>query len=297
MTDKALPATVTIVEVGPRDGLQNEPGQIPLETKIELVERLAAAGLPVVEAGAFVSPKRVPQMADSAELFRRLRKRPGVRYPALVPNMLGLELALTSGVDEIAVFVSASEGFSQANIACSRGESVDRIVTVVQSAIAHRLRVRGYVSCVIACPYDGPTSHAEVVEMALKLTELGCDEISLGDTIGVGEPDQVRRLIDAVTKFITRDRIAMHFHDTYGRAVANIEASLQEGITIFDSSVAGLGGCPFAPGAPGNVATEAVLDLLERLGIETGIDRAAVAGTGEWIRKMLRRDGSELLRC
>jgi hydroxymethylglutaryl-CoA lyase len=284
-----LPSTVTLVEVGPRDGLQNEPLPVPLETKIELVERLAATGLPVVEAGAFVSPKRVPQMADSAELFRRLRKRPGVRYPALVPNMLGLELALTSGVDEIAVFVSASEGFSQANIGCSRGESVDRIVTVVQLALAHRLRVRGYVSCVIACPYDGPTQHVEVVEMALKLIELGCDEISLGDTIGVGEPDEVRRLIDAVSKLIPREKVAMHFHDTFGRAVANIEASLQEGISIFDSSVAGLGGCPFAPGAPGNVATEAVVDLMDRLGIETGVDRAAVAETGAWIKQELRR--------
>jgi hydroxymethylglutaryl-CoA lyase len=284
-----LPTHVTIVEVGPRDGLQNEPLPVPLETKIELVERLAATGLPVVEAGAFVAPKRVPQMADSAELFRRLRKRPGVRYPALVPNMLGLELALTSGVDEIAVFVSASEGFSQANIGCSRGESVDRIVTVVQLALAHRLRVRGYVSCVIACPYDGPTQHVEVVEMALKLIELGCDEISLGDTIGVGEPDEVRRLIDAVSKLIPREKLAMHFHDTFGRAVANIEASLQEGISIFDSSVAGLGGCPFAPGAPGNVATEAVVDLMDRLGIETGVDRAAVAEIGAWIRQKLGR--------
>jgi hydroxymethylglutaryl-CoA lyase len=284
-----LPSTVTLVEVGPRDGLQNEPLPVPLETKIELVERLAATGLPVVEAGAFVSPKRVPQMADSAELFRRLRKRPGVRYPALVPNMLGLELALASGVDEIAVFVSASEGFSQANIGCSRGESVDRIVTVVQLALAHRLRVRGYVSCVIACPYDGPTQHVEVVEMALKLIELGCDEISLGDTIGVGEPDEVRRLIDEVSKLIPREKLAMHFHDTFGRAVANIEASLQEGISIFDSSVAGLGGCPFAPGAPGNVATEAVVDLMDRLGIETGVDRAAVAEIGAWIRQKLGR--------
>jgi hydroxymethylglutaryl-CoA lyase len=284
-----LPASVTLVEVGPRDGLQNEPTPIPLETKIELVERLAAAGLPVVEAGAFVSPKRVPQMADSVELFRELRRREGVRYPALVPNMLGLELALSAGVEEIAVFVSASEGFSLANINCSRDESLDRLAQVMQSAAAHRLRVRGYVSCVIACPYDGPTPHADVVEMAMKLLALGCGEISLGDTIGAGQPEQVRQLIEAVTKFITPDRLAMHFHDTYGRAVANIEASLQEGISIFDSSVAGLGGCPFAPGAPGNVATEAVLDLMERLGIDTGVDRAAVAETGIWIRRHLQR--------
>lgn len=284
-----LPSHVTIVEVGPRDGLQNEKNPIPLETKVEFVQRLAAAGLPVVEAGAFVSPKRVPQMADSVELFRLLHKRDGVRYPALVPNILGLELALNAGVEEIAIFVSASEGFSQANIACSRAESLDRLAPVVQSAVAHRLRVRGYVSCVIACPYDGPTLPVDVVEMSLKLLALGCEEISLGDTIGVGEPNQVRALIEAVTKFIERDRIAMHFHDTFGRAVENVEASLREGISIFDSSVAGLGGCPFAPGAPGNVATEAVLDLMERLGIETGVDRAAVAEVGEWIRSELNR--------
>ncbi len=285
-----LPTHVTIVEVGPRDGLQNERARIPLESKLELVERLAAAGLPVVEAGAFVSPKRVPQMADSAELFRQLHKRPGVRYPALVPNMLGLQLALTAGVEEIAVFVSASEGFSQANINCSRAESLERLAPVAASALANGLRVRGYVSCVIACPYDGPTPHANVIEMALRLMELGCSEISLGDTIGVGEPDQALRLIDAVADRIPREKIAMHFHDTYGRAVANIEASLREGITIFDSSVAGLGGCPFAPGAPGNVATEAVLDLMERLGIETGVDRAAVAESGTWIRQQLGRE-------
>jgi hydroxymethylglutaryl-CoA lyase len=287
-----LPSRVTLVEVGPRDGLQNEPAKIPLETKIELVERLAAAGLPVVEAGAFVSPKRVPQMADSAELFRRLHRRDGVRYPALVPNTLGLQLALTAGVEEIAVFVSASEGFSQANIRCTRVESLERIAPVVQKAKELELRVRGYVSCVIACPYDGPTPHANVIEMALKLIEMGCAEISLGDTIGVGEPDHVRSLIGTVTQHIPREKLAMHFHDTYGRAVANIESSLREGITVFDSSVAGLGGCPFAPGAPGNVATEAVLDLMERLSIETGVDRAAVAETGVWIRNLLERGAS-----
>jgi hydroxymethylglutaryl-CoA lyase len=292
-----LPSRVTLVEVGPRDGLQNEPAKIPLETKLELVERLAAAGLPVVEAGAFVSPKRVPQMADSAELFRQLHRRPGVRYPALVPNMLGLQLALTADVEEIAVFVSASEGFSQANINCSRAESIDRLAPVAAIAHVNGLRVRGYISCVIACPYDGPTPHANVIEMAQKLLELGCGEISLGDTIGVGEPAQVVRLIAAVAERIPREKLAMHFHDTYGRAVANIEASLREGITVFDSSVAGLGGCPFAPGAPGNVATEAVLDLMERLGIETGVDRAAVAETGAWIRKILKREGSDLIRC
>jgi hydroxymethylglutaryl-CoA lyase len=284
-----LPTNVTIVEVGPRDGLQNEPVPVPLEIKVGLIERLAAAGLPVVEAGAFVSPRRVPQMADSGEVFRRIRKLPGVSYPALVPNLQGLEAALAAGVEEIAVFVSASEGFSQANIACSRAESLARLTPVAQSALNHGLRVRGYVSCVIACPYDGPTAPESAAEMAERLIEMGCYEISLGDTIGVGEPNQVRRLIDAVAKLIPRERIAMHFHDTYGRAIANVEASLREGIATFDSSVAGLGGCPFAPGAPGNVATEAVLDLLDGLGIETGVDRAAVAETGAWIRKALGR--------
>ena len=254
-------------------------------------------GCPSSKLAPLFRRSRVPQMADSGELYKRLHRLPGVRYPALVPNLQGLESALAAGVEEIAVFVSASEGFSQANIACSRAESVERLQPVVKSAIAQGIRVRGYVSCVIACPFDGPTPHTDVLDMALKLIELGCGEISLGDTIGVGDPEKVRRLIDTVTNQIPRDRIAMHFHDTYGRAMANIEASLREGISIFDSSVGGLGGCPFAPGAPGNVATEAVLDLMQRLRIETGVDRAAVAEIGAWIRKILRREGSELLRC
>jgi hydroxymethylglutaryl-CoA lyase len=296
-TSKRLPERVTIVEVGPRDGLQNESANLLLETKIELVERLAAAGLPVVEAGSFVSPKWVPQMADSGELYRRLHKRPGVRYPALVPNMKGFEAAVEAGVNEIAVFVSASETFSMENINCPKEESLKRLAPVVRAAKEHGMRARGYISCVIACPFEGPIDSCMVMEMVRGLAAMDCDEISLGDTIGVGEPDQVRRLIDAVGDQIPRERIAMHFHDTYGRAIANIEASLQAGIAIFDSSVAGLGGCPFAPGAPGNVATEAVLELMERLGIETGVDRATVAEIGAWIRKVLRRDGSELLRC
>jgi hydroxymethylglutaryl-CoA lyase len=283
-----LPAHVTIVEVGPRDGLQNESVPVSLETKIELIERLAAAGLPVVEAGAFVSPKRVPQMADSGEVFWRIHRKPGVRFPALVPNMQGFEAALAAGVDEIAIFVSASEGFSQANIACSRAESIERLAPVARAAKDRNLRVRGYVSSAIACPYDGPTAPEAVADMSQRLVDLGCDEVSLGDTIGVGEPEQVLRLIGAVTKQIPREKIAMHFHDTYGRAVANIEASLREGIAIFDSSIAGLGGCPFAPGAPGNVATEAVLDRMDELGVATGVDRAAVTEVGVWIRQALR---------
>jgi hydroxymethylglutaryl-CoA lyase len=289
MTDRALPGSVTIVEVGPRDGLQNEAAPVPLKIKIELVERLAATGLPAVEAGAFVSSKRVPQMADSGEVFRQIHRKPGVRYPALVPNMQGFGAALAAGVEEIAIFVSASEGFSQANIACSRAESIDRLAPVARAASDRGMKIRGYISCVIACPYDGPTQPAAVTEMSKRLIDLGCGEISLGDTIGVGEPEQVRLLIEAVTNQIPREKLAMHFHDTYGRAVQNIEASLREGISVFDSSVAGLGGCPFAPGAPGNVATEAVLDLMDRLGIETGVDRVGVAETGEWIHQELGR--------
>jgi hydroxymethylglutaryl-CoA lyase len=284
-----LPPRVKIVEVGPRDGLQNEAALVPLDVKVELIERLAAAGLPVVESGAFVSPRRVPQMADSGEVFRRIRKLPGVSYPALVPNMQGLEAALAADVREIAVFVSASEGFSQANIACSRAESLARLQPVAQAALAHGLRVRGYVSCVIACPYGGPTPPETAARMAEQLIAMGCYEVSLGDTIGVGEPDQVRRLVETVATKIPREQLAMHFHDTYGRAVANVQASLEEDISVFDSSVAGLGGCPFAPGAPGNVATEAVLDLFASLGIETGVDRDAVAATGVWIREKLGR--------
>jgi hydroxymethylglutaryl-CoA lyase len=269
-----LPQRAKIVEVGPRDGLQNEARPVALEIKVELIERLAAAGLPVVEAGAFVSPRRVPQMADSGEVFRRIRRRPGVRYPALVPNLQGLDAALAAGVEEIAVFVSASEGFSRANIACSRDESTARLTPVVQAALGHGMLVRGYVSCVIACPYDGPIAPEEAAAMALRLIELGCNEISLGDTIGVGDPAQVRRLIEAIAPLVPREKLAMHFHDTYGRAIANVHASLEEGIATFDSSVAGLGGCPFAPGAPGNVATEAVLDLFSSLGIDSGLDPA-----------------------
>jgi len=282
-----FPEHVKLVEVGPRDGLQNEPALVPLDVKIELIERLAAAGLPVVEAGAFVSPRRVPQMADSGEVYRRMRRLPGASYPALVPNMQGLEAALAAGVEEIAIFVSASEGFSQANIACSRAQSLARLAPVAQAALDRGLRVRGYVSCVIACPYDGPTPPDAVAKMAEQLVTMGCYEISLGDTIGVGEPEQVKRLIDAVATHIPHEQLAMHFHDTYGCAVANVRVSLEGGIAVFDSSVAGLGGCPFAPGAPGNVATEAVLDLFARLGIETGVDRAAVEETGKWIRQRL----------
>ncbi|MEO0036622.1 MAG: hydroxymethylglutaryl-CoA lyase [Pseudomonadota bacterium] len=285
----ARPRRVRLVETGPRDGLQNESRAVPLETQLELIERLAATGLPVIEAGAFVAPRRVPQMADSGEVYRRLRRRPGVSYPALVPNLQGLDAALAAGVEAAALFVSASEGFSRHNIACSRAESLDRLAPVARQARAAGLGLRGYVSCIAGCPYDGAVAPEAVAEMAARLADLGCDEISLGDTIGIGTADAVRRVIEAVARRIPRERIAMHFHDTHGQGVANVLASLEEGIAVFDSAVAGLGGCPFAPGATGNVATEDVLYLLDGLGIETGVETGAVAAVGAWISARLGR--------
>lgn len=283
------PRNVKIVEVGARDGLQNESAEVSTAIKIELIERLAAAGLPAVEAGAFVSPRKVPQMAGSKEVFQGLERRPGTAYPALVPNMKGFEAAIEAGVTEIAVFVSASEGFSQHNIGCSRAESLERLRDVAEAAADRNIRMRGYVSCIAGCPYDGAVAPDDVAAMAEALVALGCYEISLGDTIGVGTAGQIRNVVERVATGIPRDQIAMHFHDTYGQGIANVLASLQEGISVFDSSVAGLGGCPFAPGASGNVATEDVVYLLQGLGIETGIDLMAVAKTGEWISRHLGR--------
>ncbi len=283
------PQTVKIVEVGARDGLQNESAEVPAAIKIALIERLAAAGLEAVEAGAFVSPKKVPQMAGSKEVFQGLERRPGTAYPALVPNMKGFEAALDAGVTEIAVFVSASEGFSQHNIGCSRAESLERLRDVASAAASRNILMRGYVSCIAGCPYDGTVAQDEVAAMAEALIALGCYEISLGDTIGVGTAEQIRNLIKRVSARIPREKLAMHFHDTYGQGVANVLASLDEGISVFDSSVAGLGGCPFAPGASGNVATEDVVYLLQGLGIKTGIDLMAVAKTGDWISRHLGR--------
>jgi len=281
--------SIRIVEVGPRDGLQNEATAVSAETKIDLIERLAAAGLPVIEAGSFVSPRWVPQMADSGEVLLRIRRRDGVVYPALVPNLQGFEAAMAAGVTEVAVFVSASEGFSERNIACSRQTSLLRLAPVMQAAAARGVAVRGYVSCVIACPFDGPVAPAEVAAMAARLVEMGCYEVSLGDTIGVGTAAAVRAVIGETASAVGREKIAMHFHDTYGQGVANVLASLDAGITAFDASVGGLGGCPFAPGATGNVATEDVLFLLHGLGMETGVDLAAVAKIGAWISNTLGR--------
>lgn len=285
----AMPARVRIVEVGPRDGLQNESAVVPLDVKIELIERLAAAGLPAVEAGAFVSPKWVPQMADSDGVLRRIRRLPGVAYPVLVPNLKGLEAAVAAGAEEVAVFGAASESFSQRNINCSIAESLERFRPVVDAALAGGVRVRGYVSCVLGCPYEGAVPPARVAEVAASLAAMGCYEVSLGDTIGVGTPAGARAMVEAVAGVVPVERLALHFHDTYGQALANIFACLNAGVAVLDSSVAGLGGCPYAKGATGNVATEDVVYMLHGLGIGTGIDLSALAGIGAWISDRLGR--------
>ena len=267
-----LPPGVKIVEVGPRDGLQNEARTIPAAVKIDLIDRLSATGLRAVEAGAFVSPKWVPQMADSAEVLAGIERRAGVSYPVLVPNMKGFEAAAAAGVEEIAVFGAASESFTQKNINCSIAESLARFAPVCEAARAAGMKVRGYVSCVLGCPYEGAIAPGKVAEVAGRLAELGCYEISLGDTIGVGTPAKAQAMLAAVAEKLPVDSLAVHFHDTYGQALANILACLELGVAVVDSSVAGLGGCPYAKGATGNVATEDVLYMLDGLGIETGVD-------------------------
>ncbi len=279
----------TIVEVGPRDGLQNEAVTLPVETKVALIERLADAGLPVIEAGAFVSPQRVPQMADSGEVLRRTRRRPGVRYPVLTPNLRGYVDARAAGADEVAVFAAASETFSQKNINCSIAESMARFREVCVRAAAERVRVRGYISCVLGCPYEGAVPVTQVVEVAESLAAMGCAEISLGDTIGVGTPNAAKAMLTAVAASLPMDRLAVHFHDTYGQALANILACLDVGIRTIDASVAGLGGCPYARGASGNVGTEDVAYMLRGLGIETGIDLDRLSESGSFITSHLMR--------
>ncbi|MBB6250896.1 hydroxymethylglutaryl-CoA lyase [Nitrospirillum iridis] len=281
--------TVRIVEVGPRDGLQNEAALVPTDTKVALIDRLAATGLAVVEAGAFVSPKWVPQMADTAAVLAQIRRPTGVSFPVLVPNERGLAQALAAGVTEIAVFAAASEAFSQRNINCSIAESLDRFAPVARQARDAGVTVRGYVSCVLGCPYEGAIDPAKVAEVSAHLLELGCAEISLGDTIGVGTPAKAQALIRRVARDVPVAQLAAHFHDTYGQALANLLACLDEGIRIIDSSVAGLGGCPYAKGATGNVATEDVVYMLEGQGLSTGVDLDALAAIGGWISTSINR--------
>lgn len=284
-----LPPEVRIVEVGPRDGLQNEAQTIPAAVKIALIDRLSATGLRAVEAGAFVSPKWVPQMADSAEVLAGIERRDGVRYPVLVPNMKGFQAAAAAGAEEIAVFGAASESFTRENINCSIAESLARFAPVCGAARAAGMKVRGYVSCVLGCPYEGDIAPEKVAEVAAGLAELGCYEVSLGDTIGVGTPAKAQAMLQAVAEVLPIDRLAVHFHDTYGQALANILACLELGVAVVDSSVAGLGGCPYAKGATGNVASEDVLYMLDGLGIETGVDLDRLAAAGRFISDHLGR--------
>ena len=286
---------IAIVEVGPRDGLQNEKQIVSVETKIALVERLAEAGLKTVEAGAFVSPKWVPQMAASDEVMARIRRRAGVSYPVLTPNMKGYEGARAARADTVAVFGAASESFSQKNINCSIAESLERFAPVIEAAKTDGIAVRGYVSCVLGCPYEGDVPLKNVVRVAKALYDIGCHEISLGDTIGVGTPEETRAMIRAVASEVPVSALAGHYHDTYGQALSNIWASIEEGVQVFDSSVSGLGGCPYAKGASGNVATEDVVYSLERSGLETGVDLDAIIEISRWISSELaRRPGGKV---
>jgi len=281
MTDK-----VEIFEVGPRDGLQNEKRAIPTETKIALIDTLSGAGFARIEVASFVSPKRVPQMADSAEVLAGIKRAPGVRYAALTPNMRGFDAARAAGADEVAIFGSASEGFSRANINATIAESLERFAPVAAAAAVAGLPVRGYVSCVTDCPYDGPVSPAQVARVAKSLFDMGCYEISLGDTIGQATPERIDAMLVAVTDVVPVGRLAGHYHDTAGRALDNIEASLARGLRVFDAAAGGLGGCPFAPGAAGNVATEKVHDRLTALGWRTGLDRAVLDRAADMARAM-----------
>ena len=277
---------VEIFEMGPRDGLQNEARLIPTADKVALVDLLARAGFARIEVTSFVSPKWVPQMADAAEVLAGITRAPGVRYAALTPNLKGYQAARAAGADEVAIFASASEGFSKANLNCSIAESLERFAPVVAAAQADGLRVRGYVSVVTDCPYDGPTPPMAVARVAAALRDLGCYEISLGDTIGQGRPESITAMLRAVLQELPPDRLAGHYHDTAGRALANIEASLALGLRVFDAAVGGLGGCPYAPGAAGNVATEKVAARLADLGYDTGLDAGVLAEAAEFARRL-----------
>jgi hydroxymethylglutaryl-CoA lyase len=291
MNDK-LPAQVKIVEVGPRDGLQNEKEELPAAVKIELVNRLSRAGFPNIEAASFVSPKWVPQMATSGEVMAGIERRPGTIYSALTPNMKGFEAALGARADEVVIFGSASEAFSQRNINCSIAESIARFEPVAQAAKQHGLRLRGSISCAFGCPYQGEVPLDAVADVVARMRLLGCDEIDIADTIGVATPKKTQRVLETAAREFAIDRLAGHFHDTYGQALANIYASLEVGVRIFHASVAGLGGCPYAKGATGNVATEDVLYLMQGLGIATGIDLNLVVDAGDFITRHLGRRGA-----
>ncbi len=283
------PARVKIVDVSPRDGLQNEAGSVPTAVRVELIDRLSQAGLQAVEAGSFVSPKWVPRMADTAEVMARIRRKPGVAYPVLVPNLKGLEAAIAAKATEVAGFAAATEAFSQRNTNCSIAESMQRQAEVCKAALSAGLRVRGYISVVLGCPYEGEVKAQAVAEVAQQLRDMGCYEISLGDTIGTGTPAKAQRLIETLAKNIPVAMLAGHFHDTYGQALANILAVMELGVATFDSSVAGLGGCPYAKGATGNVATEDLLYMLNGLNIETGIDMEQLLDAAQFICAHLGR--------
>lgn len=285
----SLPKKVKIVEVGPRDGLQNEAGIVPTVAKIELIDRLSDAGLQTVEATAFVSPRWVPQMADNAQVMAAIKPRKMVSYAALVPNLKGFEAAVAAGATEVAIFTASSESFAQKNINCSIAESLNRFIPILAAARAQNIAVRGYVSCVLGCPYEGEIQAKAVADVALALFDMGCYEISLGDTIGAGTPGKTQTMLEAVAKRIPIRKLAGHYHDTYGQAIANIYASLELGVAVFDSSVAGLGGCPYAKGASGNVATEDVVYLMQGLGIDTGVNLSKLLDAGKYICQILGR--------
>ncbi len=292
-----IPKRVTVVEVGPRDGLQNEPQSAPTAAKIAFIEALAAAGLPFVESTSFVSPKAVAGMADAGEVMRGVARRAGTRYPVLVPNQRGFDRALAAGVDAIALFTAASEAFCQANVRATIDETFDRFAPIADRARSAGLWLRGYVSVAIDCPYSGPVDPDFAAVVAERLFDLGCDEVALADTIGTATPRSVDRLLDATGKRLSLDRVALHFHDTGGLALANVMIGLDYGVTVYDAAAGGLGGCPFAPGAPGNLATERLLRLLDGLGIETGVDRAAVERAVDDLRQAVPGIGERRRPC
>jgi hydroxymethylglutaryl-CoA lyase len=285
----SFPKTVKIVEVGPRDGLQNEKQIVPTSVKIDFINQLSDTGLRYIETTSFVSPKWVPQLADGAPIFQSISRKKGITYSALVPNLQGLQAAMACGVTEIAVFAATSETFSQKNINCSIAESFARFAPVIEAAKKHKIKVRGYVSCVLGCPYEGDVKPSAVAKVAYKLYQMGCYEISLGDTIGVGTPHQAQKMLAAVAKKIPTKFLAAHFHDTYGQALVNIYAVMEKGINIIDSSVGGLGGCPYAKGASGNVATEDVIYMLNGLGIKTGVDLKKLITVSHFICDVLAK--------